>query len=237
MTLIAFAGGHGGVLSHEHLQPHMMYMPGAAHPIMMTMGAADASMGPSILGELPLWIVMAAAMMLPTGLPAVRHVARNSLRWRQQRAVGVFVVTYLAVWTIFGVVALSVALLCSKAAGSGSEQGPILLAGALAAAGLWQLTPHKQRFLRACHRTVALPPRGWRANAACARFAFRYGSACLGSCYLLMGAMAFVHSAHLLWTALLTAVIAIETFRTIKSRDLRWIGGLLIACAIAVAIV
>src|SRR5215207_6691226 len=43
---------------------------------------------------LPVWTVMCVAMMVPAALPAVRHVAANSLRWRRRRAVAQFLIAY-----------------------------------------------------------------------------------------------------------------------------------------------
>src|SRR6266540_6753308 len=55
----------------------------------------------------------------------------------------------------FGALALTVAALVPAAPGSAAFA--IVLAGAAA----WQLSPLKRRWLRDCHRSVPLPPRGW----------------------------------------------------------------------------
>lgn len=155
---------------------------------------------PSVLAALPMWTVMCIAMMVPAALPAVRHVGTNSLRWRQQRAIVEFLVVYVGVWVAFGVATLSALALVD-----GRLPSDVVLAAALGAAAVWQVLPYQRYFLRACHRTVPLPPRGWRAAAGCARFGFRHGRACLGVCGPLMVVMTVVIHQSVLWMAILTA--------------------------------
>lgn len=64
---------------------------------------------PTLLSRADLtdWMVMAAAMMLPITLPAGRYVATNSIRGRRLRALAVYTVAYLLVWTAFGAAALT----------------------------------------------------------------------------------------------------------------------------------
>ena len=154
---------------------------------------------PSVLATLPMWTVMCIAMMIPAALPAVRHVGTNSLRWRQQRAIVEFLAVYVGVWVTFGAVTLSALALVD-----GTIPSDVVLAAALGAAAVWQVLPYQRYFLRACHRTVPLPPRGWRAAVGCARFGFRHGRACLGVCGPLMAVMAVVIHHSVLWMAILT---------------------------------
>lgn len=132
------------------------------------------------------WAVMVVAMMGPLVLPALRHVEDNSLRWRRRRAAAEFVVAYLVVWLALGTAAVAVAAVVAGRAGS----SPLWLAGALAGAAVWQLTPAKRGFLWDCHRSVPLPLRGWAATLGCVRFGLRHGRACAGSCGAMMAAMA-----------------------------------------------
>lgn len=160
---------------------------------------------PSVLSTLLLWTVMCIAMMVPAALLAVRHAGTNSLRWRRQRAIVEFLVGYVGVWVAFGLAALSALALLD-----GRVHGDVVLAVVLGVAAGWQVLPYQRRFLRACHRTVPLPPRGWRAAAGCARFGFRHGRACLGVCGPLMAVMAVVIHQTVLWMVVLTAVSAAQ---------------------------
>lgn len=148
--------------------------------------------------SLPGWTAMTAAMMLPASWPAARHVGRNSLRWRRHRAVAEYVAGYLAVWAAVGVVVLL--------ATDGHRLTP---AAALALAATWQTTPWQASFLRDCHRTVPLPPTGWRAAAGALRFGVRNGRACAGACWALMLTMAVTPGdAALPWTVVLAGAVA-----------------------------
>jgi predicted metal-binding membrane protein len=148
------------------------------------------------------WTLMCVAMMGPVALPAVRHVATNSLRWRSQRAVAEFLAAYLAVWVVFGVFAL--------AAVSAAERlvaRDVVLVAALLLAVAWQLLPYQRRFRRACHRTVPLPPRGWRAAAGALHFGLRQGRSCVGVCWPLMLVATVVLHENVVWMVALTALV------------------------------
>lgn len=183
----------------------------------------------SLAASLPIWALMAVAMMLPTAMPAVRHVAVNSLYWRRRRAVLEFIAVYLAVWAVFSALVLGMAI--SRAPADSAFVLPLVLA----VAALWQWTPLKRRALRACHRPRPLPPYGWRATAGVARFGLGNGGACLASCWAMMLTMAVVGSARLGWMAALTALIAIEKLSLKPGRAARRVGLLLGTAAIAAA--
>jgi predicted metal-binding membrane protein len=131
---------------------------------------------------LAMWALMVVAMMLPAAIPAVRHVAVKSFRWRRQRAMAEFVAVFVGIWVLFGAVLLNVLARWAPA-----DSGP-LLAVALAVAAVWQLTETKRRALVRCHRASPLAPRGWPATVGIARFAARNGTACAASCWAAVGA-------------------------------------------------
>lgn len=170
----------------------------ASHGSGTSGGAEAMALAPA---GLLAWTVMVAAMMVPLVWPAVRHVGLNSLRWRRQRAIAVFLCAYVAVWTVFGAVVLAARDLLTIA-------GRPAFGAALAVAALWQLSPQQRRFRRACHRTVPLPPRGLPAVAGDIRFGLRQGVTCIGVCWPLMLAMALVPGAMLLWMVVLSAAMA-----------------------------
>src|SRR6188472_1473535 len=68
------------------------------------MRGMDAGPGTNLGGlgwYLGIWVTMTAAMMLPSAVPAARHVARVA---RRESTVP-FVAGYLAVWTVYGLAA------------------------------------------------------------------------------------------------------------------------------------
>ena len=154
--------------------------------------------------HLLMWTLMSVAMMVPVALPAVRHVAANSLAWRRQRAIGGFLGAYLLVWVGLGVALTPVAR---------AWPDHRLLAAALVVAAGWVVLPTAGRFRRACHRTVPLPPRGWPATRGTVLFGLRHGVACLGMCWPLMTVMAVAGSPALWWMAGLSAASAAVKLR------------------------
>lgn len=209
MIAMAIPGGGQGEGGMAMSMPGMRSMPGMqSMPGMSgrTSGIARESMflGTSIPAGLAMWITMILAMMLPATLPAIRHVAHNSLRHRRRTASLTFVVTYLTIWTTFG---LLIVLLYQPLRPLNSAP---LAALALALAAVWQLTPHKRQAMRDCHRTVALPPHGRKATTATIRFGLMNGFACLRSCWAMMLAMALATTGSLIWMLSLTAVTLAE---------------------------
>lgn len=164
---------------------------------------------------LVLWALMASAMMVPVAMPAVDHIAVNSLRRRRRRSIVTFLSAYLGVWVLFGVMALGLVLVWDRWA-AGTSFGPLLPAISLLVAAGWQLSPARRRLMARCHKPVPLPASGWRATAGAIRFGFRYGVRCVAVCWAAMLVMVTVTTGHLLWTVLLTIVILGE-------RSVRWL--------------
>lgn len=149
------------------------------------------------------WTLMCVAMMVPVVLPALRHVAVNSLRRRRGRALGTFLLGYVGVWVLCGMLLLPLF----------ARLPPLrLLVAVLLFAVLWQLLPARRAFLRACHRTVPLPPTGWRAAAGALRFGLWHGAACLGVCGPLMAVMAVPGTHHPLWMFGITAAVVVTRY-------------------------
>ena len=177
---------------------------GAAGHAVASGTASGASGLSPLLAAAPMWALMAVAMMVPPALPAVRHVAVNSLYWRRRRAVLEFLLGFLGIWIAFSVLVLGPLSTWEIA------RSEWALAAALALAAAWQLTPLKWRALRDCHRPSPLPPRGWRASLGAARFGWRKATACLLSCWAMMVAVALITSSMLIWMAVLTGLIYLE---------------------------
>jgi predicted metal-binding membrane protein len=84
-----------------------------------------------------LWVVMMAAMMLPSAAPATVRRARAIGR---VRAVPLFMGSYLAVWTLVGLAVF----------GLYRPHGSVAAGVAAIAAGVYELTPLKQHCRRRC---------------------------------------------------------------------------------------
>lgn len=187
----------------------------------------DAGHTQSLGTAAALWALMSTAMMLPTTLPAARHVGLNSLRRRRWRAMTVYVAVYLAVWMAFGVPAVALA----RTADAAGVENRWLVAGMLALAAGWQLTPWKRRALFACRRVVPLPLTGLRADLACARFGVVQASRCMVSCWPLMLMMPVAGQHNLIAMLLLTAVVLVEERNMMSRRLIAPVAGMLGAAA------
>ena len=144
----------------------------------MDMGAAT-ELG-SLAFFVALWVSMMAAMMLPGATPAVLRRAHASGR---VRAVPLFVGSYLAVWTLVGVVVYVLY------APHGS-----FAAGAVAiAAGLYEFTPLKQHCRRRCRESV--------------RSGFQFGRYCVGSSIGLMLMLVALGVMSVTWMSLIAVII------------------------------
>jgi predicted metal-binding membrane protein len=233
------AAQHVGQPAGAHGMTGMAHMPGMAATGMAAMsetaaapaGDRHASMllGAGAVGGIAMWTLMVVAMMLPSALPAVSHVAGNSLRWRRRRAMATFVAVYLSIWLAFGALVLAAAPVWSGVKGARG------LAGALALAALWQVTAQKRRALRDCHRPSPLPPRGRRATAGVVRFALMNGFACVRSCWAMMLATAVATSATTLCMVAVAGIVTAEKLAQRPRRATRASAVVLAAGAAAAA--
>jgi predicted metal-binding membrane protein len=216
MLAVTHRGAAGGGTAAMPGMPGMTVGGGSAATTTTTPTWADVGSG------VALWALMVVAMMLPSALPAVRHVGAGSLRWRRRRAMTTFVIAYVAVWVAAGV---GLVLLLAPLRGFDTD---LVAAGALAVAAAWQLTGFKRRALSDCHRPSPLPPRGWRATAGVLRFAARNGLACVRSCWALMLAMTLARSMPVFWMVAITGIVTVEKFAA-KPRQAVRVAAVLLA--------
>jgi predicted metal-binding membrane protein len=168
---------------------------------------------------LVMWVVMMAAMMLPSAAPMVLLHATLAGRQSERRAAAIatnalFVLGYLAVWSAFAAGATLLQWLLADAA----LLSPMMhttskgLAGSLLiAAGVYQLTPLKQSCLRRCRSPLEFVMLHWRSGAA-GGFAMgvRHGAYCLGCCWMLMLLLFVGGVMSLAWVAGLAAFVLVE---------------------------
>jgi predicted metal-binding membrane protein len=166
-----------------------------------------------------IWVTMMAAMMLPSVAPMALIFARVS-RERQRRELATFVPTwmfvagYLAAWTVYGLLAYGVFRLVT-AIDSGflawDRAGPYVAGGAIAAAGVYQLTPLKEVCLRHCRGPLHFIMHGWREGRIGAlRMGVEHGLYCVGCCWGLMVILFAVGIMSLFWMAVVAGIIFAE---------------------------
>src|SRR5262245_39886414 len=119
---------------------------------MAAMDGMDMGLGP-IDSFAATWVVMMAAMMLPSAIPVVLEFARRAEGRRGWPvATGVLAVTYLGVWLMFGVVCFAI----YNAVGMPWPNQTVVIGLALALAGIYSFSPIKRTSQARCRELCAL---------------------------------------------------------------------------------
>lgn len=151
------------------------------------------------------WVVMMAAMMLPTAVPLVVEFTRGAEgRSGWQAATGLLGLSYLSVWLAFGLICYVVR---SAFPMSLPNQGLFGLV-ALALAGLYALTPIKRASEARCRELCALHgslPFNLMRSALVV--GVKYGLSCVGCSAALMVAMVIIGMSNLIWVLILSGVV------------------------------
>jgi predicted metal-binding membrane protein len=162
-----------------------------------------------------IWVTMMAAMMLPSVAPMVLLFDKVSTE-RQRRGQSfvptwMFVGAYLAVWTVYGLVAYGlyrVVVWIDPRFLAWDRSGPYVAGAALVFAGLYELTPLKSVCLRHCRSPLHFIVSGWRSGRVGAvRMGAEHGVYCVGCCWGLMVVLFALGVMSLLWMAVLAALI------------------------------
>jgi predicted metal-binding membrane protein len=163
-----------------------------------------------------MWVVMMAAMMLPSAAPAILLVAALARQRGERHAIASswqFAFGYLAIWAAFSLVAtglqfaLDRAGLLSETMASGSI---VLAALLLIAAGVYQWTPWKDACLRQCRSPVEFLTRYWRGALGPVRAGAWHGAFCLGCCWMLMALLFVGGLMNMFWIAGLALLVLVE---------------------------
>jgi predicted metal-binding membrane protein len=186
------------------------------------------------------WLEMTAAMMLPTTIPMVRMFTVVSARAPRTAAVRTaFLAGYLALWLAFALAAVAVATVLRAWAPPAqlswiAARPHLVLAAVLAIAGVFQLTPLKDRCLTQCRDPRAFLFAHYRRGVAGAwNLGLRHGWSCLGCCWALMLIMFGTGLGNVLAMLALTAGMLIEKTASWGRRIVTPLGvGLVVAAAL-----
>jgi predicted metal-binding membrane protein len=159
----------------------------------MHMTMASPTMGMRAVPFLVFWVVMMVAMMLPAAAPMILafHSAQMSKRHADVAfdSTWAFVAAYLLVWAVFGVAAYAGVLVAAVvrpalSPATADEIGGLILM----VAGIYQLTPVKQRCLSECRTPITMT--SWHdETTGTYRMGLLHGVYCLGCCWLLFVAL------------------------------------------------
>ena len=136
------------------------------------------------------WVLMMAAMMLPGAAPAVVRRAQASGR---ARAVPLFVGSYLAVWAVVGLAVYALY----------RPHGSLAAGVATIVAGVYELTPLKQRFRRRCREG--------------ARSGFGFGLCCAGSSIGLMLMLVVLGVMSITWMCVIAVLVVAQKLLPAKA--------------------
>jgi predicted metal-binding membrane protein len=196
------------------------------------MRGMDAGPGTDLGGlgwYLGFWVTMSAAMMLPSAAPAALLVARVS----RGLPTLLFTVGYLAAWTAYGLAAYGLFRLVTSfhtAWVGWDEYGPLVAGAAIAAAGIYELTPLKQHWLRRCRRPFHAGGEGGL------RTGLENGVYCVGCCWGLMAVLFALGVMSLFWMVVVAGVISAEKVLPNGGRLSRFVAPVLVALGIWVAV-
>jgi predicted metal-binding membrane protein len=162
---------------------------------------------------LGVWVVMMAAMMLPSVAPTVALYSRM-VRARSWPAPLLFAGGYLLTWAAAGLLAFAVAVVGRGIAGnvlSWSNLGRWAAGGTLLVAAVYELTPLKDVCLGKCRSPLGALLGSWREGwSGPVRMGARNGAWCVGCCWALMLSLFALGIMSVPWMAFTAGLIALE---------------------------
>ena len=189
------------------------------------------------------WLLMTAAMMLPTALPLVNIFQRlTSLREDRTRLVVLVVLGYLAVWLAFGIAAHVFDLGLHEAFGHSDllqRNAWVFGAAPLVVAGVFQFTALKYRCLDKCRAPLSFVVQHWSGRDSRLQafgLGAHHGMFCVGCCWALMLLMFAVGTGSVGWMLALGALMAIEKNVSWGRRISAPLGVVLIAWGALIAL-
>jgi predicted metal-binding membrane protein len=162
---------------------------------------------------LGVWVVMMAAMMLPSVAPTVALYSRMTRRSAPVAPL-LFAAGYLLAWVAPGVLAYGVSAGARSLIGSSlawNNGGRWLAGGTLLLAAVYELTPLKDACLAKCRSPLGFLLGSWRSGLSGAlQMGARHGAWCVGCCWALMASLLALGVMSVAWMAFVAGLIAAE---------------------------
>ena len=159
------------------------------------------------------WVVMMAAMMLPSVAPTVALYSKMT-RSRAPLAPLLFVSGYLLTWAGAGVLAFAVGRAAATVSGhalASDHLGRVLAGTTLLVAAGYQLTPLKDVCLAKCRSPLGLLLGTWRdGTAGTLQMGVKNGAWCVGCCWALMASLFALGVMSVAWMALVAGLVTVE---------------------------
>jgi predicted metal-binding membrane protein len=175
------------------------------------MAGMTGTMGLGLAAFLPVWMLMMAAMMLPSVTPTASLYAKTVQQNRAVRIAGL-VAGYLAVWAAAGLPAYGLAWLTGWLTRSHPSTAHVMAVAVFAVCGIYQLSSLKDRCLAHCRSPLGLLLHygSYRGRFRDLRVGAHHGGYCLGCCWGLMVILIAVGVMNVAAMVGLAALVLIE---------------------------
>lgn len=197
---------------------------------MGAMSPADVGLGFFALA----WLLMMAAMMLPSVAPVAQAWMRmvSKEETERRRRVGrttALLSGYLLAWLVVGIPAYALAVELDRLSMDHPAAHRLVAAVILVTAGVYQFTPVKRACLRHCRTPIAnvLHYGGMTGRARDLRVGVRHGAYCAGCCWGLMAVLVLLGAMNLWLMAALTVVVFAEKIWRYGAQFAQAVGAIL----------
>ena len=166
---------------------------------------------------LGMWLLMSAAMMIPTFVPVLstyEHLTECGAA--NSRGFVELVCGYLLVWSAFSATAAAAQFILHDRVFDDAQSGRIFTSAMLAIAGIYQLSSFKAACLSRCKHPLTMFIKHWNSG----RFdefiiGIRFGIVCVACCSMLMLIALISGAMNLIWMGLATFLMIVEKNRII----------------------
>jgi predicted metal-binding membrane protein len=190
------------------------------------------------------WLLMIAAMMLPSTLMLLRLFDRLTATRADRRVLIALVLAgYLAIWSVFGVAVHLIDLILHRAILLSPWlvfNAWVIVAGVFVFAGGFQFTRLKYRCLDKCRTPLSFVIEHWRGRSVRAQsllLGLHHGLFCVGCCWAIMLVSFALGTGSIAWMLAIGAVMALEKNASWGRRLSAPLGAFLLACGGAIAFV
>ena len=202
------------------------------------MGSGPGTMGLALLPFLGLWVVMMAAMMLPSVAPVAvlwtRLISGASAGAGRAMRMSAFLAGYLLAWAAVGAVAFAALAGTGRLVTASPVAAKWLGVAIFIGAGVYQLTPWKDWCLRRCRSPVGalMYYLGFKGRSRDVRVGFHHGATCAGCCWGLMIVLIAAGVMNVAVMAALAVVILMEKLWRYGKRFGQAVGVVLVATGV-----
>ena len=203
------------------------------------MGNGPGTMGLAVLPFLGLWVLMMAAMMLPSVAPVAvlwtRTISGTTAGSVRAARMSLFLVGYLLAWAVCGAVAFAALVGTGRLLSASPTAAKWLGVTIFVVAGIYQLTAWKDWCLRRCRSPIGalMYYLGFKGRSRDLRVGVHHGATCVGCCWGLMIVLVAVGVMNIPAMAALAAVIFVEKLWRYGKPFGQAVGIVLIAVGVA----